>query len=77
MKLVSITLGLIPLKSFPSVLCTRCRSALELHQPDVELSERLLGICLDCKSWYLIDGARCIMVSLPDDRSLQVFNPPS
>jgi hypothetical protein len=33
-----------------------CDWDLELHQPDAELPDRLLGICVVCKTWYLVEG---------------------
>lgn len=36
--------------------CPGCGSALDLHQPDIELPERLLGVCESCKGWYVLDG---------------------
>ena len=38
-----------------SFYCTRCESPLSLHQPDPELTDRLLATCDDCKSWYVTD----------------------
>jgi hypothetical protein len=31
----------------------------------------LLGTCLGCGSWYLIDGEACVMFALPDVRDLR------
>ena len=33
--------------------CPRCACPMTLHQPDLELTERLLATCEYCKSWYL------------------------
>ncbi len=38
--------------------CRHCGVELDLHQPDAELSERLLATCVVCKTWYLIEGHR-------------------
>jgi len=50
--------------------CLKCSSDLILHQPDMNLPERLLGVCESCKHWHLIDfvsGAEPgVMVMLPD-----------
>ena len=50
--------------------CLNCSSPLSLSQPDVELSERLLGICEQCKHWFLIDmvpeQGEGTMVRLPE-----------
>jgi hypothetical protein len=34
--------------------CLACGEPLEFHQPDLDLPDRLLGICLACKVWFLI-----------------------
>lgn len=64
--------------------CLNCPSKLTLHQPDMELPERLLGVCESCKHWYLIDLVRevneGVMVWLPDNevvRELSRENPPA
>jgi hypothetical protein len=36
--------------------CGRCGSSLELHQPDADLPNRLLGTCPACKAWYVVEG---------------------
>jgi hypothetical protein len=50
--------------------CLKCSSELTIHQPDINLPERLLGVCESCKHWYLIDfGSRAkqgVIVMLPD-----------
>ena len=52
------------------ILCARCQSELESHQPDVELPERLLGTCEGCGTWYLIDADAGVMFALPDVKTL-------
>lgn len=47
------------------VLCARCQSALERHQPDAEQPDRLLGTCGACGSWFLLDLAASVMIALP------------
>ena len=39
-----------------ALLCRNCGSDLDLHQPDLEMPERILGTCDECKTWYLFDG---------------------
>ena len=36
--------------------CPNCEAPLTLHQPDLELPDRLLATCDECKSWYLSDS---------------------
>lgn len=35
-------------------LCPCCHGELDLHQPDVSDPDRLLGICVSCGVWSLI-----------------------
>jgi len=62
--------------------CLNCSSPLSLSQPDLESPERLLGVCMRCKHWFLIDlvadRSEGIMCRLPDIeviRSLSRENP--
>jgi hypothetical protein len=47
------------------VHCLDCDAELLLHQPDPELPGRLLAICNECKSWFLIDAVEGVLVPLP------------
>jgi hypothetical protein len=67
MSPVTISLDRIRLRAISHVRCPRCRSSLEFHQPDPDLSERLLGVCEGCKVWHLVDVAGGVMVPLPDE----------
>ena len=53
------------------VLCARCQSPLDRHQPDIERPDRLLGTCCECRAWYLIDDRVHVMFALPDVRTLR------
>lgn len=64
-------------------ICLNCSSLLSLLQPDLDLPERLLGICEQCKHWFFIDivpdQGEGTMVRLPEShviRSLSRGNPP-
>ncbi len=35
--------------------CPRCKTTMELVQPDQKRSEAILGVCTGCPAWYLID----------------------
>lgn len=37
------------------VVCENCQNRLDLHQPDTETTERLLGTCDVCHSWFTVD----------------------
>jgi hypothetical protein len=68
---VSVRLGVFysPSFLFGTVSCPHCEGPLAVHQPDLERSERLLGVCKDCASWCLMelmpDEAACLVVPLP------------
>lgn len=36
--------------------CKKCGNVLRLHQPDPQMPELILGICIHCKAWYLFKG---------------------
>jgi hypothetical protein len=48
------------------ILCARCQTPLDRHQPDAERPDRLLGTCEGCGAWFLIDDEACLMMALPD-----------
>lgn len=48
-----------------ALACPHCEFRLTLHQPDPELSDRLLATCEECKSWYLANLAGQISSALP------------
>jgi len=48
--------------------CPRCECPLALHQPDPELSDRLLATCDECKSWFLADSQGTALVPLCDSK---------
>jgi len=45
--------------------CPNCGESLETHQPDPELPNRLLGVCEECKSWYVLDAELRIVFTIP------------
>src|SRR3954462_10293230 len=55
--------------------CLHCASPLALHQPDPDSPERMLGVCEQCKHWFLIDllPQQCegVMVRLPDTQVIR------
>ena len=57
------------------ICCARCREALDLQQPDAQVPSRLIGICLKCSTWFLIElvieKAEVMMVQLPEGKSLR------
>jgi hypothetical protein len=40
----------------PRIRCRRCTTLLQIHQPDLETPERLLGTCPACHQWCLIES---------------------
>jgi hypothetical protein len=56
--------------SAPFPACPRCGSHLDLHQPQPNLPDRLLGTCDSCDLWAVIevgrDGLKTILTVLPE-----------
>ncbi len=57
-------------------LCLRCESNLDINQPEAEVPDRLLGVCSDCGSWYLIDidpetESDIVVMRIPDAQELR------
>src|SRR5438874_983801 len=75
MTSIILTLDLIRLTPDPDdaseLACPACHAVLVLHQPDPQLPDRLLGICEECRAWFLIDAAGEVMVRLPDEDDLR------
>jgi hypothetical protein len=69
-RMISVSLTAVPLSTQAQVPaeapCLGCGSSLELHQPDGNAPQRLLGTCDSCGAWNLIDCDRALMVLLPD-----------
>jgi hypothetical protein len=71
---VPAVLDVIPFPAPPGDLawfrCADCSTSLELHQPDNEFPDRLLGVCKSCRRWTLIelapDGPGAVMALLPE-----------
>jgi hypothetical protein len=68
--MISVPLTVATLSTRPRVLaeapCLRCGAALQLHQPDDDAPQRLLGTCDACGGWHLIDCDGSVVVLLPD-----------
>lgn len=52
-----------------AAVCLNCRGPLDVHQPDADLPDRMLGTCHSCKTWHMIDfdpdGTSAVVVMLP------------
>jgi hypothetical protein len=53
-----------PTRSSPT--CPNCEETLSLYMPDPQLPDRMLAVCEECKSWYLLDTLKGRMALLPD-----------
>ena len=51
-------------REFP--FCTLCSTELERHQPDSERPDKILGTCLECGAWFLVDDDAAKVHLLPD-----------
>jgi hypothetical protein len=38
--------------------CPHCNADLQLHQPDVSMPNRILGVCPGCHAWTLVHFGR-------------------
>jgi hypothetical protein len=56
---VTVTLEVGRLSSSSSdtlrIGCLGCRSFLELHVPDTQTPERMLGVCRQCGDWFIVE----------------------
>ena len=66
MKSSIMPLELVRFESLNDIFCVSCHNPLDLHQPDGERPDQLLGTCPDCGAWYLIDAISAVMLPLPD-----------
>ena len=55
--------------------CLACEGSLNLCQPDTGSPNRMVGVCVNCGCWYLLDSIRgdheALMVLLPDGEALE------
>ncbi len=52
------------------ILCPACEGDLEISQPSMDEPERLLAVCLSCRTWIVVDlipdNSATLIVALPD-----------
>ena len=57
-----------------------CEAPLEVHQPDAEHPDRILGTCERCQGWVIVDFApesdEGVMVFLPGENFLMSLRGP-
>ena len=53
------------------ILCPRCQTVLDRHQPQIHRQDQLLATCAWCSAWYLVDVADQVLILLPDVASLR------
>lgn len=62
---VILTIGVVD----DSACCSSCGARVDLHQPDLEVPERLLASCPRCGTWALLmelpGGGKTIVLPLP------------
>jgi hypothetical protein len=64
----SLNVAIAPSQFGDDVVCLVCHFPLELHQPDTDQPERLVGICRNCQTWALInidDNGVATLTELP------------
>jgi hypothetical protein len=51
------------------IRCEKCQNDLDLHQPNPERPDEILGICQDCGEWHFLrlgdDAASLVIARLP------------
>ena len=66
-----------PVEKTKDPSCLNCSSPLSLSQPDLDMPDRLLGICEHCKNWFLIDivadQGEGTMVRLPEAQVIRTL----
>ena len=54
---------------FLSPVCQKCQTELDIHQPQADDPNELLGTCGQCGSWHLIQvapgGSEALVLNLP------------
>ncbi len=54
--------------------CLACTGSLDHYQPDPASPDRIVGVCITCGRWFLLDSIPgtddAVMVELPDGGSL-------
>lgn len=53
--------------------CPECGADLVVHQPDLELPDRLLAVCEECKAWFLTSPELDSLILLPLPQSESRF----
>ena len=52
------------------VRCIKCSESLDLHQPESDFPDRLLGVCKSCRCWLLVElvpnKPEAVLILLPD-----------
>jgi hypothetical protein len=55
--------------------CQKCGEPLNLHQPDEDDPSHLLGTCVQCGTWHMIEvtprGTKSLLYTLPDAELLR------
>jgi hypothetical protein len=71
MKMPTVTAERVGVGDAAEPSCAGCGGDLELHQPDADRPDRLLGTCPECGAWFLVDGETRAVHALPDVRSMR------
>jgi hypothetical protein len=75
---ITLTMCVVSVPDCPDgqspLTCLNCRNALDIHQPDGDLPERMLATCPHCRAWHVIEcgpGPGALIVLLPDSTSFR------
>ncbi len=85
--LVSVFSYRVEARRLSRLLCRRCRSPLDLHQPNPNQPEQFLGTCMDCGQWFRVEAKagerRALVIQLPEIDEVRaagldpLYEPPS
>ena len=67
---VSVALYSISAVRLSELSCRKCRTPLDIHQPDPNQPDKFLGTCSGCGCWYRVEAklseARATVMQLPE-----------
>ncbi len=72
---VSLNYYMIAPGHVTTIGCPDCRAPLDIHQPNSNQPDQLLGTCMACGSWFRIeadeDEGKAMVVRLPECREFR------
>ena len=69
---ISVPLRVFRHENLREPRCPNCDGLLVLHMPDMELPDRLIGVCEHCHAWFLLNSLQGLMYELPNEDVLDL-----